>query len=63
MQLVAKVPGETVILDPPEPNKDAVALCLARGLSPVFETARMYRGDAPKLPLQNIFGITSFELG
>ena len=60
---VAKVPGETVILDPPEPNKDAVSLCLARGLSPVFETARMYRGDAPKLPIQNIFGITSFELG
>lgn len=61
--LVAKVPGETVFLDPPEPNKDAVALCLARGLSPVFETARMYRGDAPKLLIQNIFGITSFELG
>lgn len=33
------------------------------GLAPVFETARMYRGAMPRLPLERIFGITSFELG
>jgi hypothetical protein len=32
-------------------------------MAPVFETARMYRGAAPELPLGNIFGITTFELG
>jgi hypothetical protein len=32
-------------------------------LSPVFETARMYRGEAPNLPLLRIYGITTFELG
>jgi len=29
----------------------------------VFETARMYRGAAPDLPVDRWFGVTSFELG
>ena len=33
------------------------------GLVPVFETARMYRGQAPALPLQAIYSITTLELG
>lgn len=53
----------TVALDVPEPNAEAVALALRLGLSPVFETARMYRGPAPDLPLRQVFGITTFELG
>jgi hypothetical protein len=32
-------------------------------IAPVFETARMYRGSAPTLPIARTFGITSFELG
>ncbi len=52
-----------VFLDPPEPNGAAVSLARSRGLEPVFETARMYRGTAPELPLSRIFGITTFELG
>lgn len=61
--LVAKSPHDVVYLDPPEPNAAALSLCHARGLTPVFETARMYRGEAPELPIGNIFGITTFELG
>lgn len=61
--LVAPHPGEPVFLDPPEPNGRALALAARHGLSPVFETARMYRGPAPDLPLDRIFGVTSFELG
>lgn len=56
-------PGEPLFLDPPEPNGAAVALARRHGLTPVFETARMYRGVAPVLPLERIYGITSFELG
>ena len=52
-----------VVLDVPEPNRDAVALARAHGLEPSFETARMYRGPAPDLPLARIFGIGTFELG
>ena len=61
--LAAKAGGASVVLDVPEPNADALALAHRYGLAPAFETARMYRGPAPALPLGRIFGITSFELG
>jgi GNAT superfamily N-acetyltransferase len=52
-----------VFLDVPVPNIDGMALAGDLGLEPMFETARMYRGDATDLRLDRIFGITSFELG
>lgn len=61
--LAGYAPGEPLFIDPPEPNGAAVALAVRHGLTPVFETARMYRGPAPVLPLGHIYGITSFELG
>lgn len=61
--LVATVGGGEIFLDIPAPNAEAKALCVRHGLSPVFETARMYRGTAPDLPLGHIYGITTFELG
>jgi GNAT superfamily N-acetyltransferase len=61
--LAAEARGEPVFLDVPEPNSAARALAARHGLAPVFETARMYRGPDPALPLARIFGITTFELG
>ena len=61
--LAAKSPGRPLFFDVPEPNTAAVRLAESRGLEPVFETARMYRGNAWQLPLDRIFGITTFELG
>lgn len=62
--LIALIPaGAEVSLDTPEDNATAVAIATRAGLKPVFETARMYRGPAPDLPLAKIFGITTFELG
>lgn len=55
--------GSPVYLDTPQDNTGAVQLAAAAGMQPVFETARMYAGDAPALPLAQIYGITSFELG
>jgi ribosomal protein S18 acetylase RimI-like enzyme len=52
-----------VTLDTPEANPAAVALAERYGMSPVLETARMYRGGDPGLPAPRVFGITSFELG
>ncbi len=60
--LAAEAPEE-VFLDLPEPNHAAIALADRHALQPVFETARMYRGPAPQLPLERIYGITTFELG
>jgi len=61
--LAATAKDELVFIDCPEPNRSGVALATRYGLSPLFETARMYRGPAPQLPLPHIYGITTFELG
>jgi GNAT superfamily N-acetyltransferase len=60
--LVGDETGE-VFLDVPEPNGSAVALAMKQGLTPVFETARMYRGPVRPVALERVFGVTSFELG
>ena len=61
--LAAGAKGAQVFLDCPEPNRLAIDLAARYRLAPVFETARMYRGAAPALPLDRIYGITTFELG
>lgn len=61
--LMAAVPGERVFLDVPEPNAMADHAARARGMRPVFETARMYAGPRPELDTNRIWGVTSFELG
>ncbi len=60
--LVGEAGGE-VFLDVPQPNDAAVALAVAHGLSPVFETARMYSGPIRPVALARVFGVTTFELG
>lgn len=54
---------EPVFLDLPEANAAAVALAQRHGMRVVFETARMYTGTAPAVPLDRLYGVTSFELG
>jgi len=61
--LAASANGQPVFLDCPEPNRSATDLATRYGLSPVFETARMYRGGTPNVPLRQIYGITTLELG
>lgn len=52
-----------VYLDVPEVNPAGMALAEKHAMNRVFGTARMYIGAAPALPLERIFGVTSFELG
>ncbi|MBR0697167.1 GNAT family N-acetyltransferase [Bradyrhizobium lablabi] len=61
--LLASVGSGETFLDVPSINRDAVALAQDLGLSPVFETARMYTGAIPQLQVHRIFGVTTFELG
>ncbi len=61
--LMAHAPGEQVQLDVPEPNEAGLRLARKFRLSEVFGCARMYYGPLPNLPLQQIFGVTSFEFG
>ena len=55
--------GEQVFLDVPELNREAMMLAQRHQMDVVFETARMYLGVAPELPMHRIFGVTTFELG
>ena len=61
--LAAWTGDQPLFLDVPEPNEAARRLAERHELSPVFETARMYAGDAPNEPVDRIFGVTTFELG
>jgi len=56
-------PGSNISIDPPEGNRAATRFAEQAGMAPVFETARMYKGAAPDLPIDRIFGLTTFELG
>ncbi len=59
----ADLDGGEIFLDVPEPNAAAATIAQDLGLTPVFETARMYTGPAPKIDTARIFGVTTFELG
>lgn len=61
--LKASVPGETIYLDVPEPNKNAMEIAEKYGMTRVFKTIRMYSQKKPDIKLEGIYGVTSFELG
>jgi ribosomal protein S18 acetylase RimI-like enzyme len=57
------VPNDSVYLDIPVTNPDAVELVKNYQAEYVFECGRMYYGKPPTIPIQKIYGITTFELG
>jgi hypothetical protein len=61
--LAATVPRAPIFLDVPQPNSKAMALVARHGMDPVFETARMYTDGDPGIPIDRVYGVTSFELG
>lgn len=64
LALRAHAPADApLFLDAPEVNRAALDLVRRHGMTVCFETARMYKGGTPDLPLSRIFGVTTFELG
>ena len=62
--LKAHVPEDALIfLDTPAVNSAAVDLAKRHNMIAAFETARMYTGKSPVLPINRLFGVTTFELG
>lgn len=61
--LMGQIAGEQVQLDVPESNEAGIRLASGLGLKEVFGCARMYCGGTPNLPIERIFGVTSFEFG
>ena len=55
--------GSIIFLDTPEINVNAVNLAANYGMKKVFETARMYTKEEPNINIDNIYGVTTFELG
>jgi len=61
--LAAEIPGQPFYLDVPEDNPAALQLAREEDMAEVFGCARMFFGPPPDLPRQEIFGVTTFELG
>lgn len=61
--LVQYAKGQLVFLDIPENNPLAIELIRQYQMEKVFATARMYLKGEPLLKKENIYGITTFELG
>lgn len=55
--------GAPIFLDTPAVNSAAVDLVKRHNMIVAFETARMYTGKSPDLPVNRLFGVTTFELG
>ena len=55
--------GQSVYLDVPENNDRALKLAKKYSMNEVFGCARMYLGAVPNVPQNNIYGVTTFELG
>lgn len=52
-----------VFIDVPEVNQDAIYLLEERGFELTLLNLRMYKGNPPQLPLENIYGLACLELG
>lgn len=55
--------GAQVFLDTPAVNAAAVDLAARHAMAASFETARMYAGRCPDMPMHRLYGVTTFELG
>ncbi|MDI9818673.1 MULTISPECIES: GNAT family N-acetyltransferase [unclassified Legionella] len=63
VNLVSHAQGKDFYIDIPENNPHARELVRRYQLEKIFETARMYLKKPPQLPVEQIYGITTFELG
>ncbi|OIJ63487.1 GNAT family N-acetyltransferase [Streptomyces mangrovisoli] len=61
--LAAEASGAEIAVDVPEPNKAAMALAEDAGLTPSFETARMYTGPVRPHAEDRVYAVTTLELG
>ncbi|MGL1932224.1 MAG: GNAT family N-acetyltransferase [Desulfotalea sp.] len=55
--------SELVYLDAPKVNQAALEMAKRYSMNASFETARMYTGEIPEIPLDKIFSVMSFEIG
>ncbi|WP_299486310.1 GNAT family N-acetyltransferase [Acaryochloris sp. IP29b_bin.137] len=56
-------PNQPIFMDVPTLNHQAKQLMKAVDAIPLFSNCRMYKGTFPQLPLQEIYGVTTLEMG
>ncbi|MBC2864717.1 GNAT family N-acetyltransferase [Streptomyces mexicanus] len=61
--LAAEAEGRAIAMDVPETNAAGLALAEEAGLTPSFETARMYTGPVRPYARGRIYGVATLELG
>ena len=61
--LKAKASDQPIYLDVPDANPEALKLAERHGLKPVFSTMRMYTRRIPPISREQVFGVTTLELG
>ncbi len=61
--LRARAAGMPVFLDTPEANPAAIELAKRRGLTPIFDAARMFTRGMPPGRIEDCYAITTLELG
>jgi GNAT superfamily N-acetyltransferase len=61
--LLSSVSNDSVIIDIPLPNSEALSLIKDYDTKPIFTVARMYTRQEPAINLAKSFGVTTFELG
>lgn len=61
--LRARAAGMPVFLDTPEANPAAIELAKRRGLTPIFDAARMFTRGMPLGRIEDCYAITTLELG
>ncbi|TLS45191.1 GNAT family N-acetyltransferase [Streptomyces montanus] len=61
--LIAEAAGRPVAIDVPETSAVGIALAEEHGLTPSFETARMYTGPIRPFATDRVHGVTTLELG
>ena len=61
--LMSRVAGDPVQIDVPEPNAAGLDIVARLGMTESFGCARMYHGPDPQLPVDRLYGVTSFEFG
>jgi ribosomal protein S18 acetylase RimI-like enzyme len=63
LALATYAEGSTIYLDVPNINQSAIALVEGYQMKTMFECVRMYKGEKPNINWQNIFAVTTLELG
>lgn len=61
--LVAKHPDAAIFLDIPDANPQAIALAERHKMQPIVQLAQMYTKAIPQFPINQVFAITSVEIG